>query len=371
MTKKIIHIALGKANPNRMNGVNKVIHSLISAQVEMGVDAELWGITFNTTHNYPTRNFKTYTFLDYRFKFKLDNSLKEAIKSLKNKTNHCFHLHGAFTPQLYSVARLLKKYRIPYIHTPHGGYNLKALEKSNLHKKLYIVFFERFLVNNAHGIQLIGQSEEEGLNRYFKPKKYAFIPNGQEKLLDKIPPKTKGEPLNLGYLGRIDIHTKGLDILFEALAIVKVTIEIRLSIIGEGAELIDLKTKADELGLTEFIDFKGAKFGEEKYKCLEQLDVFCLVSRNEGLPGVVLEAAAVGVPSIISIGTNMRPYVEPNNAGWILTNYNAKALAELIIDVNQEKQNHTLLEKSENALCMIDKVFSWRKIAEELGDLYA
>ena len=42
---KIIHIILGKANPKRMNGVNKVVYSLASIQLEQGFDVEVWGIT--------------------------------------------------------------------------------------------------------------------------------------------------------------------------------------------------------------------------------------------------------------------------------------------------------------------------------------
>ena len=66
MGKKIIHITLGKVNPNRPNGVNRVVNSLITTQIEQGEDSCLWGITFIPTHNYEKRTFETKLFYDYK-----------------------------------------------------------------------------------------------------------------------------------------------------------------------------------------------------------------------------------------------------------------------------------------------------------------
>jgi len=42
---RVIHVVLGKANPDRMNGVNQVVHHLATEQVERGDEVEVWGIT--------------------------------------------------------------------------------------------------------------------------------------------------------------------------------------------------------------------------------------------------------------------------------------------------------------------------------------
>ena len=59
---EIIHSILGKANPNRMNGVNKVVHELATIQVEKGISAEVWGITEQSCTRLPSRIFKTRLF---------------------------------------------------------------------------------------------------------------------------------------------------------------------------------------------------------------------------------------------------------------------------------------------------------------------
>ena len=59
---KIIHLVLGKANPLRMNGVNKLVHEMATTQQEMGYNVNLWGITENPIHDYPPRNYRTVLF---------------------------------------------------------------------------------------------------------------------------------------------------------------------------------------------------------------------------------------------------------------------------------------------------------------------
>ena len=59
---EIIHIILGKANPERMNGVNKVVYQLATQQSHSGRDVKVWGITKNISHDYGVRNFETRLF---------------------------------------------------------------------------------------------------------------------------------------------------------------------------------------------------------------------------------------------------------------------------------------------------------------------
>ena len=88
---EIIHIVLGKANPDRLNGVNKVVYNMASEQSKAGKSVQVWGITPNPVHDYPERNFKTLLFQEERFHFFMPRALKEAI--LGNK-NTIFHING-------------------------------------------------------------------------------------------------------------------------------------------------------------------------------------------------------------------------------------------------------------------------------------
>lgn len=368
MNKKIIHVALGKANPERPNGVNKVVNSLVSYQVSNGFNAEFWGISFSSEHNYPARNYRTNLFMDQRIKFRLDHTLELAIKNL-NPLNTIFHIHGAFIPQFYSLSRLLKKRNIPYFFTPHGGYNMKALQKSRWMKLIYTCLFERGLVNQANGVQLLGASEFTGAKKYFKNSFY-LIPNGQTITKTNMNNKKKKKLILVGFIGRIDIKTKGLDILLKGIRKAAQQSDIRLEIVGSGGEISELKILVNKLGLNQHVCFKGAIYGENKLKLISTWDALCLTSRNEGIPGVVLEAASVGVPSIVSEETNMGKYIKSYGSGWVLENNNSQSLVRTFKQLENSKNTGAYLKYKNAARTMIRIEFDWNVIAKRLIKAY-
>ncbi|NJB82461.1 glycosyltransferase [Wenyingzhuangia aestuarii] len=365
---RIIHIVLGKGNPNRQNGVNKVVNSIANCQAENGIDTTLWGISFSQEHNYPERKYKTVLFKDHAHKFTIDESLYKAIDQLKG-SNVVIHIHGAFIPQFYKIAKRLKKHNIPYVYTPHGAYNLKALQKSKWSKYVYIKLFESFIVNNAKAIQLLGFSEKKGTLRYFKKANITIIPNGQNLNIDfyNVPNHTK---LHLGFLGRIDIETKGLDILLTALSKFKTSNNVQLHIIGSGGEMQDLQKIITEKQLEDLVILEGAKFDKDKFNTLNNLDVLCLTSRNEGLPGAVLEAASVGTPVLISKETNLETYVTNHQAGWVLKENTPAEIEESLLKIMDIKKENQLRGYKKNALKMIENDFEWNKIINLLHQVY-
>lgn len=60
------------------------------------------------------------------------------------------------------------------------------------------------------------------------------------------------------------------------------------------------------------------------------MDVFCLPSRREGFPNVVLEAAMAGVPTITTTATGARDAVVPGVTGWLVETGDVAALAHAI-----------------------------------------
>jgi glycosyltransferase involved in cell wall biosynthesis len=89
-----------------------------------------------------------------------------------------------------------------------------------------------------------------------------------------------------------------------------------------------------------------------------------LVSRNEGLPGVVLEAASVGIPSIVSKETNLESYILNNNAGFVAESNTTEGVATALMAATkciQEKKNFQL---GQNAVKMIQRDFDWFTIAK-------
>ena len=173
---EIIHIVLGKANPERMNGINKVVYQLATKQTEAGEKVKVWGITKDLSHNYGDRNFETVLYKAFKNPFKLDRKMIADLKSLKEDV--VVHLHGGWVPIYASLAKKLKKYNVRFVLTAHGAYNVIAMQRSGLTKKIYFKIFEKRILDYAHRIHCIGVSEVDGLNTIYKNNKAFLQPYG-------------------------------------------------------------------------------------------------------------------------------------------------------------------------------------------------
>lgn len=368
---EIIHFVLGKANPNRMNGVNKVADSLCTAMTDIGNDVTVWGITADPTSGYPDRNYKTKLFRSHPLRFVLDPKVQEAINELKGR-QVVFHIHGGFIPEFYTLSKMLRKAEIPYVITGHGAYNEVAMKRSWWRKRLYFILFEKSLVANASSVHFLGESEENGLKKVVRKFKSTLVPNGQEAISEKpiVQPSYNGE-MKFGFCGRLDMHTKGLDLLTDGFAaFAKHHPYAKLVLIGDGSDREALQKRCADLGIMENVQFLGSKFGQEKLDLIASMDAFFHPSRNEGLPTAVLEAAALGVPCVVSHESNMRGYIKAHSSGIGLRENTADKLTEAMVTIALLKRNGEIARLQENCEIMIKKEFDWRIIAERLVNTY-
>jgi glycosyltransferase involved in cell wall biosynthesis len=363
---EIIHIILGKANPNRLNGVNKVVYNLASEQHAAGKNVQVWGITKDVEHNYPSRSFKTELFVASANPFWIDSTLRNAILA---KPQAVYHLHGGWVPVFGSLAKFFKKNKIRYVLTPHGAYNDIAMRKSQFKKKLFFRLQENVLIENAYRVHLLGKSEVEGLESLVPQAKSVVIPYGfnvHEKSF--LPPDN--EKFVIGFMGRLDVHTKGLDLLLEAYASFSAAKEkVELWIVGDGPEKTFMENYISENGLRK-VTLWGKKLADEKDALLARMHVFAHPSRNEGLPSGILEAAAIGVPCVVSEATNLAEYIEKHKAGIAIANDSAEELQRAFEKFYQIFAAGKLKEYQNGAIEMIEQSFSWKTLVEKYDELY-
>jgi glycosyltransferase involved in cell wall biosynthesis len=371
---KIIHLVLGKANPERMNGVNKVVNQMAIQQKKQGYDVSVWGFTNDLAHNYPDRNFETLLFQAYKNLFYVGKDFIKALASL-NPSETVFHLHGGFIPTWFTVSKFLKQSGFRFIFTPHGSYNIIARKKNAFRKNMYFRFFEKPLLKKADYIHCLGASEIDGLHSIFPNTKSQLIPYGFESKTDSTSDThalTHKNQFIVGFCGRLDIYTKGLDIAVEGFFhfLEKNPCSGTFWIIGDSLEKAFLELKVAKMGLQSQVKFFGSVFGEEKEKLLRQMTVFLHPSRNEGLPTAVLEACSLGIPSIVSQETNMAGYIGTNKAGVALAENNSVCIAEALEKLYKKYLSETLTELQENAINMVQTDFAWENVVNRLNDLY-
>ena len=364
---KIIHIALGKANPNRMNGVNRVVFELASEQTKQGDDVEVWGLTNSQSTNDIERPFKLKVYK--RNKFYLVNNLNSDIRVLQNRNDVIFHIHGAFIYDFYLVVKLLVRYSIKYIYTSHGAFNREAIKKNYIIKSLYFHFFERFILKHAYKVHLIAPSEYEYIDILYRNlKNKVLIPNGIniEELKFNFKQIRKNKVPVICFCGRIDIQTKGLDILIDGFEhYVYDGGSGVLWIIGDGKELNQLKDIVNEKELAERVIFYGSKFGEEKLNLIANADAFILTSRNDVFPTAVIEAAGLGKPLMISEETNYGPYVKQYQCGLVL-NENIPLAVTSMLKTFESLTDDEVRDMQVYSTKMIEKEFNIESISKKL-----
>ncbi len=364
---EIIHIVLGKANPERMNGVNKVVYQLATKQVEFGEKIAVWGIAEDKNNNYGERNFETRLFLKKTNPFGIPVNMEAAMIEKKNKA--IFHIHGGWVPVFSSIGKLLHKHNLPFVFTPHGAYNTIAMERSFWSKRVYFSLFEKRLLQNASKIHCIGKSETVGLINIFPNEKAMLIPYGFENTTEIIFEKTKNETIVFGFIGRLDIYTKGLDTLIIAFKkLLKKHPNSQLWIVGDSNEKAKLNKMIIENGLSENVTLFGGKFGIEKENLLQQMDVFVHPSRNEGLPTSVIEAASYGKPCIVTDATNIGDLINEYQSGESIYNQDSKELYKSMAKFAMIwKNQEDFIEIRHNAVKMVKENFNWKKITEEFN----
>jgi glycosyltransferase involved in cell wall biosynthesis len=74
--------------------------------------------------------------------------------------------------------------------------------------------------------------------------------------------------------------------------------ELGLVVVGDGPERPRLERRARELGVSDRVYFAGQRSKKEALSLMAACDLFVLNSAYEGLPHVVLEAMALGLPVV-------------------------------------------------------------------------
>lgn len=141
-------------------------------------------------------------------------------------------------------------------------------------------------------------------------------------------------------VGRLT-HQKGFDLLIKAWhEVCKSNREWKLKIVGNGEEEENLKNQVSSFSLEERVEFITAtKKIEEHYKTSS---FYCMSSRYEGLPMVLLEAQSFGLP-IVSFDCDTGPsdLILHKNNGYLCSPDNIKSLAEgLLYLMNISKINY-------------------------------
>lgn len=358
---KIIHLVLGKANPERMNGINRIVHELSCAMLQAELDVEVWGITEDPESETPERDYPLRLYSNGSSRLRISRKLGRDLVALGTEAH--VHLHGALLPQFGIVTRILRQNNVPYVITPHGAYSTIALARRSVTKRLYISLVDEYVMRGALAVQVNSQFEASELEQRLPGLRTVVVPNGQ-RLLGTPPPKISGE-LEFVYCGRLDQEHKGLDLLVDGFRKYRSHGgSARLAIIGEGPDSETLRERAASLG--DAVQFLGALFGDEKLSRITAANAFVHTSRHEGMPMAVLEAAGAGMPLLLSRATNLADDVEQSQAGLVVEPNTPDGIARTMVRAEELHSANQLAQLGQNAREMIASKFSWERVAARI-----
>ena len=165
------------------------------------------------------------------------------------------------------------------------------------------------------------------------------------------------------YLGRADVHTKGLDLLVRAFSLVAADFtELRLVIAGRArsSEFDRLKQISKASGVDNRIDLLGTVSEQRKRELLAGCLFFCAPSRYEGWCIAAVEASAAGKAVLGTDIEGLRDAVQQGETGILVSAEDAQLLAEGMQTLLRDEERRRELGRWGRAWA---KRFDWERIA--------
>jgi len=267
----------------------------------------------------------------------------------------------------------------PYVISPRGMLDAWALNNSGWKKWVASRLYEDAHLGGAACLHALCDAERDAIRAYGLTNPVCVIPNGVD--LPTVPSSVRPEwedaiPSGakvLLYLGRIH-PKKGLFILLHAwhLAIRNNAIsdDWFLVIVGwdQGGHQEQLRTLARDLGIDDRLHFAGPQFGDAKQASYERAQAFVLPSFSEGLPMVVLEAWAHGLPVLMTPQCNLPIGFERGAALAMETEVDdaARCLGELSAMSEDSRRSMGVRGRE-----LVAAHFTWSAVSDQMRQVYA
>ena len=282
------------------------------------------------------------------------------------------HINTALDTRVYwrdlaylAVAKMLGR-RVVY--QVHGG----ALPQRFFAGSSALTAFLRWTLRVPDLVVVLAQCELKAYRDFVPGQHVVALPNGIDwRPYGSVPTvrSLPDHPLHLVYMGRV-AREKGLYETLQGLRLAhELGVDARLVIAGRGPEELRLRRYAQALGVAGRVCFVGPVFGADRLKLLSGADIMIIPSYSEGLPYVLLEGMAAGIPVIATPVGAIPDVVADGTHGFLVPPRDGKAIAESLAVLAGDRERLSWMSRA--CRRRIRAAFSIDRLARELATHYA
>ena len=173
------------------------------------------------------------------------------------------------------------------------------------------------------------------------------------------------DPEHILFLGRFDMHQKGIDLLLKAYAKVVDKMNFPLVLAGHGPDTDRIAKLIEELNIGHRVKMIGSTYGEKKVDILSKSLFVAFPSRHEGFSLFSLEALASGLPLV---GFDIPEFEWTDSSVHIKSKpFDVDSYAEILL-----KADNNLVEiyKMRLEARKFARQYSWENVAHKFEDFF-
>lgn len=225
--------------------------------------------------------------------------------------------HEVYRFEFIKMYKSLQHAQIPYIIVPHGCLSKQAQKRKFLKKAVANFLFFGPFVSSCAALQYLSENEK---NMSIVKRHCSFTSGNGIQLPIEQKNGFEKDHIQFLYIGRLEIKTKGLDLLLAAVTQCQNLMrESNATLLIYGPNYHNehkvLRNTIKTLGISDIVHINGAITLEQKKYILLSSDCFIQASRTEGLPMGPIEAMSYGLPCIVTRGVGLGDLIEQYNGG--------------------------------------------------------
>lgn len=258
---------------------------------------------------------------------------------------------------------LKKKYKLPYV-IRFGGGDVPGFQERFTKVYKLIAPAIKVIWKNADALIANSQGLKDMALDFYDKKPFDIIPNGVDTEFFYPIEKEEDNEFKILFVSRL-IERKGLQFIIPQLQKIQDSTEkkVKLIVVGDGPYREKLEQIAEENHVSNMIEFVGQKGKDEIVSFYQNADLFILPSAKEGMPNVVLEAMACGLPIIMTPCEGSKELVQEN--GYRAERKDFERYITELMEDNELRKKMSIISHERVREC-----FSWEHVVNEyLGTL--